>query len=232
MRIAEIFYSIQGEGELTGVPSVFVRTSGCNLRCRWCDTPYASWTPEGRTLSVDEVFAEVTRFQGAKHVVFTGGEPMLAQDLPELGRRLRAVGWHITVETAGTIPPGEAVYDLASLSPKLADSTPTEAQAGAAWVARHEATRLQPAVLGEWLRAGAYQLKFVVNGRASLTEIADLLSRVGVEVPAHKVLLMPEGVETVGLRERSLEVAEWCKETGYRFCDRLHVHLYGHTRGT
>lgn len=232
MRIAEIFHSIQGEGELTGVPSVFVRTSGCNLRCRWCDTPYASWNPEGSALSVDEVFAQVTAFSGVRHVVFTGGEPMLVGELTELGQRLRDAGWHITMETAGTIPPGNAVYDLASLSPKLAGSAPSVADAGAAWVERHNKSRLQPSVLREWLLAGEYQLKFVVGNRAELAEIQDLLALTGVPIPAHKVLLMPEGIESAGLREKSLAVAEWCKETGYRFCDRLHVHLYGHTRGT
>ena len=136
------------------------------------------------------------------------------------------------METAGTIPPGNAVYDLASLSPKLAGSAPSVADAGAAWVERHNKSRLQPSVLREWLLAGEYQLKFVVGNRAELAEIQDLLALTGVPIPAHKVLLMPEGIESAGLREKSLAVAEWCKETGYRFCDRLHVHLYGHTRGT
>ena len=58
MLISEIFYSLQGEGELTGVPSVFVRTSGCNLRCTWCDTPYASWNPEGEQRSVEQIMAD------------------------------------------------------------------------------------------------------------------------------------------------------------------------------
>ena len=106
LRITEIFYSIQGEGELVGVPSVFVRTSGCNLRCAWCDTPYASWNPEGRRWSAQEVFEKVVSFSGASHVVLTGGEPMLAPDLPELAALLHAAGWHITIETAGTLPPG------------------------------------------------------------------------------------------------------------------------------
>lgn len=232
MRIAEIFYSIQGEGELTGVPSVFVRTSGCNLRCRWCDTPYASWTPEGESLSVEAVFEKITAFRGVRHAVFTGGEPMLVQELKVLGEKLRAAGWHITIETAGTIPPGDAVYDLASLSPKLANSAPLETDAGAAWVERHHKTRLQPEVLRQWLLAANYQLKFVVGDYAELQEIRTLLELTGVGVPAHKVLLMPEGTESAALREKSVAVAEWCKETGFRFCDRLHVHLYGHTRGT
>src|SRR5688572_2622448 len=127
MRISEIFYSLQGEGELTGVPSVFIRTSGCNLRCTWCDTKYASWTPEGENLSVDDLMEKVASFP-ARHVVLTGGEPMVAPELPELAQRLREAGLHITIETAGTVAPGGIACDLASLSPKLAHSTPREGE--------------------------------------------------------------------------------------------------------
>jgi 7-carboxy-7-deazaguanine synthase len=103
---------------------------------------------------------------------------------------------------------------------------------GAGWVEKHERLRLQPAVLRNWIGRGDYQLKFVVGSRAELEEVRMLVSALGSEVPPHKVLLMPEGVESDLLKEKGRLVAEWCKETGYRFCDRLHVHLYGHTRGT
>jgi 7-carboxy-7-deazaguanine synthase len=232
MRISELFYSVQGEGELTGVPSVFVRTSGCNLRCTWCDTPYASWNPEGRSFTVDEIFTEVIRFEGAMHVVFTGGEPMLAPGLPDLAARLKAAGWHITIETAGTIPPGGIVCDLASISPKLSGSTPRSEQADPAWILRHEATRLQLGVLREWLGMYPFQLKFVISEPGDLAEVEGLLQMIGLPIPAYKVLLMPEGTDALTLRTRSLPLVEICKERGYRFCDRLHVHLYGHTRGT
>ena len=89
MLISEIFYSVQGEGELTGVPSVFIRTSGCNLRCRWCDTPYASWNPEGTEMSVVQILAEVEKHPAA-HVVLTGGEPMVARGIHELATALRS----------------------------------------------------------------------------------------------------------------------------------------------
>lgn len=232
MLISELFYSIQGEGELTGVPSVFVRTSGCNLRCKWCDTPYASWRPEGRSYTVDELFAEVTRFEGARHVVFTGGEPMLAPGLPELAARLKTAGWHITIETAGTIAPEGITCDLASISPKLSGSVPSLEQADAAWIARHEATRLRPEVLRQWLTCYPFQLKFVLCEPGDFSELEALLGAIALPIPAHKVLLMPEGTDSATLRTRSMAVVEICKERGYRFCDRLHVHLYGHTRGT
>src|ERR1700754_5082939 len=105
MLIAEIFHSLQGEGELTGVPSVFVRTSGCNLRCNWCDTPYASWTPEGEQMSVEQVLREIARYP-ARHVVLTGGEPMIAKDLAALAHGIKQhASQHITIETAATVPP-------------------------------------------------------------------------------------------------------------------------------
>src|SRR3954468_14954811 len=128
MRIAEIFYSIQGEGKLTGVPSVFVRVSGCNLPCTWCDTPYASWHPEGPEMTTDPLLAEIARHP-ATHVVLTGGEPMMFKELVPLITALKSQGKHITVETAGTLwleelPQG--AIDLASISPKLSNSTPLE----------------------------------------------------------------------------------------------------------
>src|SRR6476661_9457643 len=91
MNISEIFYSVQGEGALVGVPSVFVRTSGCNLRCTWCDTPYTSWQPEGENWSVDQIVRRVAEF-GAAHVVVTGGEPMIAPEIVELCGELRRAG--------------------------------------------------------------------------------------------------------------------------------------------
>src|ERR1700722_20731754 len=100
MKISEIFYSIQGEGMLAGVPSVFLRTSGCNLRCTWCETPYTSWNPEGEDLLLGAILADV-RKRWATHVVVTGGEPMIQPDIVRLTERLRDFGLHITIETAG-----------------------------------------------------------------------------------------------------------------------------------
>jgi 7-carboxy-7-deazaguanine synthase len=174
MRISEIFHSIQGEGELTGVPSVFVRTSGCNLRCSWCDTPYASWNPESVEMSVNDIVDRVLSFS-CGHVVLTGGEPMVAKGVHELAARLREAGKHITIETAGTIAPDGIACDLASLSPKLANSTPSIELAGAAWVERHEKNRLQPETIRQWIDSYPFQLKFVVSDEAQLAEIWQLL---------------------------------------------------------
>src|ERR1700749_4862084 len=128
MKISELFYSIQGEGKLLGVPSVFVRASGCNLRCTWCDTPYTSWSPEGAHQSIAQIVSQVQGF-GASHVVVPGGEPLIAPEIVSLTNGLRDAGLHITVETAGTVyEPVEC--DLMSISPKLSNSTPREREGG------------------------------------------------------------------------------------------------------
>jgi 7-carboxy-7-deazaguanine synthase len=228
--ISEIFYSLQGEGRLTGVPSVFVRTSGCNLRCNWCDTPYASWKPEGEKRTVAEVVAAVQAWPAARHVVLTGGEPMLALELPELAAALRSAGYHLTIETAGTIPPNGIACDLASLSPKLTNSAP-DARLDDAWRRKHEALRWQPNVVRAWIEAYAFQLKFVVAGEADLAEVEGMLAQLSA-LPPDRVLLMPEGTDLAVLRERAMWLPEACKARGYRYAHRLHVELFGHTRGT
>lgn len=230
MFISEIFYSLQGEGELMGMPSVFVRTSGCNLRCNWCDTPYASWQPEGRQMTPAEIVAEVSRHP-AKHVVLTGGEPMIAPGIHELAGLLRARGYHLTIETAATVPPGGIACDLASLSPKLAHSAPDD-RLDEAWRRKHEELRWQPAVVAAWLAAGDYQLKFVVGSERDLVEIESMLGETGRTVPPGKVLLMPEGVTVESLRAKAGWLGELCKARGYRYAPRLHIELYGNRRGT
>jgi 7-carboxy-7-deazaguanine synthase len=230
MLVSEIFYSIQGEGELTGVPSVFVRTSGCNLRCSWCDTKYASWTPEGEEMEIDEIAAKVEAF-ACRHVVVTGGEPMIAKGIHELAARLKELGKHITIETAATILPEGIHCDLASLSPKLSNSTP-DAELAGAWSDRHEKRRLQPEIIRDWIQNYDYQLKFVIASENDLEELHDLLIGIGTEITPAKVLLMPEGTDVETIRQRSLPLIDICKRHGYRYCDRLHIALFGNTKGT
>ncbi len=231
MKISEIFYSIQGEGELTGVPSVFVRTSGCNLRCAWCDTPYASWKPEGQGMSVAEVVAEVERYP-TRFVVLTGGEPMIAPGIRDLAAQLRGLRKHITIETAATVAPDGIACDLASLSPKLANSTPAEGSIDSAWIRRHEETRLRPGVIRAWIESCHYQLKFVVSDDAQISMIDDLLQGLGHPVPPERVQLMPEGRTTEELLRKTASLLDACKRTGYRYCNRLQIDLFGNSRGT
>jgi 7-carboxy-7-deazaguanine synthase len=230
MLIAEIFHSIQGEGMLTGVPSVFVRASGCNLRCNWCDTPYASWNPEGTTMSVAAIVSEIQKYP-ARHVVLTGGEPMIAKDIRALAQAVKALDYHITIETAATVAPDRIACDLASLSPKLLNSAPDDRLAPT-WRKKHESLRWQPAVVREWISGYDYQFKFVVTQPSDIDEIEGMLASLGIDVPRHRVLLMPEGITVERIRERAHWLSELCKARGYRYAHRLHLELYGNKRGT
>ncbi len=231
MLIAEVFHSLQGEGELTGVPSVFIRTSGCNLRCAWCDTPYASWEPEGKLRALPDLVAEVEAHPATRHVVLTGGEPMIAKDVRPLAAALRATGRHLTIETAATVAPDGIGCDLASLSPKLLNSAP-DPLAHAAWRKKHEATRWQPDVVRAWIDAYPYQFKFVVARPEDIEELEHMLAALKREIPRHKVLLMPEATSLEKMRSRAAWLGDLCKARGYRYAHRLHIELYGNKRGT
>lgn len=228
MRISEIFYSIQGEGRLLGVPSVFVRTSGCNLRCRWCDTPYTSWQPEGKSWSVKNILAEVEKYP-ARHVVITGGEPLLAPDIEELAHELKQRGAHITIETAATIFKPLAA-DLISMSPKLANSTPWK-KAHGEFAAMHEKRRLNFAVMEKYLAGYDYQLKFVVDRQTDLDEVRAVVGQLP-NVDAAKVMLMAQGIKQAELLRKAKWIVEACMQYGYSYTPRLHIQLFGNRRGT
>ncbi|MGH7886591.1 MAG: 7-carboxy-7-deazaguanine synthase QueE [Candidatus Binatia bacterium] len=228
MRISEIFYSIQGEGRLLGVPSVFVRTSGCNLRCRWCDTPYTSWQPEGKSWTLDKILAAVADYP-TRHVVITGGEPLLATEVQALTQRLKQRGAHITIETAATIfKPLTA--DLVSMSPKLANSTPWKKARGK-FAALHEQRRLNLPVIQQFLDAHDYQLKFVVESRHDFAEIGGILSQLKNVDPA-RVLIMAQGTTSRVLNRKAKWIVEACKRHGFSYTPRLHIQLFGNRRGT
>jgi 7-carboxy-7-deazaguanine synthase len=226
MRISEIFYSIQGEGTLAGVPSVFVRTSGCNLRCTWCDTPYTSWKPEGYQMTHDALLTEI-RQHSCAHVVITGGEPMILADLPELTKKIKDFDQHITIETAGTTYQ-KVRCDLMSISPKLANSTPYDREDGK-FAAQHEQLRYQPEVLKQLIAEYDYQLKFVISSVDDVREAREMVREIGAQ--REKVLLMPEGTSREVLSERAEWLVNVCKDFGYRYCPRLHIDIWGAKRG-
>ena len=228
MRIAEVFYSIQGEGRLIGTPSVFIRTSGCNLRCVWCDTPYTSWQPEGLEQSIAKILQTVQRHH-ARHVVITGGEPLLARGIEELTDKIRARGAHITIETAATIFKPVAC-DLVSMSPKLSNSTPWKRENGK-FAKMHEARRINYAVIQKFLDAYDYQLKFVVNERNDFAEIQSTLNNL-TRVDPTRVMIMPQGQTRSELGRKAKWIVELCKEYGFGFTPRLHIDLFGNRRGT
>jgi len=224
MFIAETFTSIQGEGMLVGVPSHFIRTSGCNMRCRWCDTPYTSWLPEGQRRPVAELVDGAVG-SGARHVVITGGEPLLQREIGDLTRRLRRVDLHVTVETAGTLAP-DFDCDLLSVSPKTVNSDPQ-----GTWRDRHRRSRTDLGPLRELLRRfDAYQLKFVVTDGDDVSEILAMLDELG-SVDRTRVLLMAEGRSAAEVADRAAMVAGLCSEHGFRYTPRLHLDLFGGGRG-
>jgi 7-carboxy-7-deazaguanine synthase len=238
LPINELFYSLQGEGKLAGTPSVFVRTSGCNLRCWYCDSYHTSWEPTGAWLELGEILDQVGSFDDADHVVLTGGEPLIHDECVALIERLSARGYHVTVETNGTRYV-DAPIDLASISPKLANSTPTaerDPKGEGEWAEKHEQRRIDTESFARFVDRYESQLKFVVTGREDMAEIETLVDSVREEATAtianEDVLLMPEGVTTEEVAQRRPIVAELAQEYGYRYTPRLHVNLWNDEPGT
>ena len=234
MFISEIYQSNQGEGRLTGTSSVFVRTSGCNLRCGFCDTPFASWQSEGETMTVDNIVLAIEKSRGeistaCDHVVITGGEPMLPNSIEQLCHTLNVAGLHITIETAGTIY-RDLHCDLMSISPKLSNSTPDSKRAGR-WLEKHERQRHQPEIVSRLIAQYDYQLKFVVAAMTDVAEIKSYLTEVKNFDPS-RVLLMPEGIDVQTLTQRQPWLEEICESEGFTFCQRQHIFWYGNKRGT
>ena len=232
MRVNEIFYSLQGEGFLAGVPSVFVRLAGCPLRCRWCDTKYAWDQKAGQDYTIAEIVQTVLRKESpgqqwsCKFVVITGGEPMINSDLPQLVRRLKTADKHITIETAGIAFIPDLACDLMSISPKLSNSAPTDPELAAI----HEDSRLDIAVLQELIGNYQYQLKFVVDSQADLPEIEATIEKIG-NINSERIMLMPQAVTRDELLAKSAIVADMCKQTGFVFSQRLQVLLWNNQKG-
>ncbi|MGC4007312.1 MAG: 7-carboxy-7-deazaguanine synthase QueE [Pirellulales bacterium] len=198
------------------------------MRCWFCDTPFASWEPEGEDWPVEEIVRRTLELP-TKHVVLTGGEPMLFAELLPLTRQLHRAGRHITIETAGTLylP---VVCDLMSISPKLRNSTPS-AERDARWHVRHEKNRDVPDVVRRLLDEYDCQLKFVVDVPADVDEIAEYLARFDDVDPA-RVWLMPQGTTPDELAVRAAWLEPLCAARGWNYCPRMHIAWYGHTRGT
>jgi 7-carboxy-7-deazaguanine synthase len=211
---------------LVGVPSVFIRLSGCNLRCKWCDTPYASWEPEGDDMMLGPLLGEVRR-DWPTHVVVTGGEPMISPMIGLLTQRLKEQELHITIETAGTVY-APVTCDLMSISPKLANSTPHRREGGK-WAAQHDRLRYQPEVLKKLMSEHEYQLKFVVSSVEDMPEIHTIIKETNAD--KGRVMLMAEGTNIETISERAGWIAEICKQERFRYSPRLHIDLWGDKRG-
>lgn len=240
---AEVFHSIQGEGKSIGVPSVFVRTSLCNLHCIWCDTDY-TWNWQGTRFphardgqpgydkfdkkkwisecSIAELAASILAFS-CRNVILTGGEPMLQQPgLCDLMRylRLHAGDYRFEVETNGTLfptPEFDAAIDQYNVSPKLANSN------------NPVILREKAAALRFFASSEKANFKFVVSEMGDLEEVMSLIGR--YEIHPERVWLMPEGTTAQALSKRRKWLVEVCKSHGFRYSDRLHIQIWGSKKG-
>lgn len=250
LPVVELFHSIQGEGIHTGVPSIFLRVTGCNLRCVFkgsiCDTSYTSFEPASPIFTtLDEIEYAIGQIKlqhpNTKHLVITGGEPLLYKEgIKELLSRISNMGFYVTVETNGTKGVikellGDFPYvDLYSVSPKLSTSvdyeckylTPTQRD-------RHAEMRINYNALAEYFTSvyrAEVQLKFVYSGEASICEIENIIEKLNrdykCDITPDQILLMPEGATQDQLEANSLSCAEECIKRGWRFCDRLHIRIW------
>ncbi len=225
MLISELYTAVQGEGAYSGTPSVFLRTTGCNLRCWFCDTPFTSWNPEGEDVPLEELRQRISAF-GVEHVVITGGEPMMPVDMTELTRQLKEAGHFITIETAGTIF-RDVTADLMSISPKLSNSSPKQDEK---WLARHDETRLRPEVVAILTNRFNYQLKFVVDTPDDLDEIEEYLAPMA-NIDRRRVWLMPQATTREELAEKTVWLKPLAQQHHFRFSSRLHIEAFGNVRG-
>lgn len=246
--------TIQGEGKLLGTSCLFIRTSGCNLRCAWvgadgngspCDTPYSSHNAENNRMEVDDVVRLVQANRGKmQHVVVSGGEPTMQRAAIELVSKLRALRLHVTVESNATIFSRELSQsvNLMSMSPKLASSTPHAANLkntgidySERWAEKHEKKRRNIEVIQQYidntrLYGNDFQLKFVVQNPADIEEIEKAFLAHLTGWTPDDVVLMPEGTSSDMLADRSYWAIEAAINRGWRFTPRLHIELFGKAR--
>ena len=224
MKYSEIFYTIQGEGKLIGMPSVFFRTSYCNLRCVWCDTPYTSWKPDNFDINIGMATKQILRHR-CQYVVITGGEPFIQhQELGELCNELE--GCHVTIETNATVF-SNVNADLISMSPKLSNSIPIKDDK---WRTKHANSMWEIEVIDKFIEKYDYQLKFVVEGPEDLGEVTNLLDKLHTYVNSN-VFLMPQARTREELAEKQEWIASLCKIEGFRYSPRMHIDIWGTKRG-
>jgi 7-carboxy-7-deazaguanine synthase len=231
MKINEIFYSIQGEGFLAGTPSIFIRVADCPLNCRWCDTKYAFEEADAKDYSIEQIIKKIQQWD-CRHIVITGGEPMINPDLskrielPDLVQAVKDLDKYITIETNGIAFIPEMPCDLMSISPKLSNTIPNDSE-----TARfHDESRLDLAILSVLLDEYDYQIKFVVDSEDDLPEIQETIEKIG-NVNLHRVMLMPQAKTRVDFIQKAPMVAELCKKTGYAFSPRLQIVLWNTSKG-
>lgn len=225
MIVNELFYSLQGEGSLAGMPSVFVRLAGCPLRCKWCDTKYAQPMSAGEEMSGEQIIEKIASYP-TRYVVITGGEPMTNPELKVLLEMIADDQRHITIETCGIRTIADLPCDLMSISPKLSNSTPAEP----AHACEHDKMRFDLCALRRLIDNYQYQLKFVVDGPEDLDEIAECLEKLE-NVNPDKIFLMPQATTSGELLAKSKMLARVCERTGFALSQRLQVLLWDNEKG-
>lgn len=231
--------TIQGEGKLCGVPSLFIRLAGCNLHCCWetvngsvspCDTAYAAYQIDGAyRMSVEEIYDTVlNNSDSIRHIVITGGEPFLqADELSQLCYKLKQNDkFHLTIETNATLFQEEVCryIDLFSLSPKLSGSHPH------LLTPPYHIENIQKLIHYACSHQKEFQLKFVYSRETDIPEIQQLLSRLQ-GWNKQDILLMPLGGTPEVMRINIQKTLEHCIRNGWRYCDRLHISLFGDKQG-
>lgn len=224
MIVNELFYSLQGEGKLAGVPSVFVRLAGCPLRCRWCDTKYAWNADAGQSMTVEQILEQIARYP-TRYVVITGGEPLVHEGISGLIRAIHEKEYHVTVETAGIEYLADLPIDLMSISPKLSNILPLFD-----YGSDQNTPPANPDLISKFIKSYQYQLKFVVESPRDLSEIAQFIDKV-VNIDPYRIYLMPQASTTVDYLEKSRWLAEYCLQTGFLFSPRLHIMLWNAKQG-
>lgn len=236
--------TVQGEGKLNGIPSLFIRLASCNLRCNWqtdsgdispCDTAYAAYAVKNaRTLSIDSIYAIVRQnTENIRHIVITGGEPFLqAKELQGLCSLLKQDGYHLTIETNATLFDQTVAdhIDLFSLSPKLASSAPPFP-----YSENHHKLRINVEIIQSFIDHARrnkkdFQLKFVYASDRDVIEIQSVLSQLQ-GWKNEDILLMPLGGDAETMRLNVRKTLEYCIRNGWRYCDRLHISLFGAKAG-
>ena len=222
----EIFRSVQGEGVSAGTPTVFLRLATCNLACSWCDTKYTwdwdSYDFDQQVMPMQESDLEkrILDFD-LPHLVITGGEPLMQQKaLAPLAQSLKQRGFFCEVETNGTLAPQQEMVDAVSqwnVSPKLDNS------------GNDQDRREVPEALQAFRDLDSAYFKFVVVGPSDIDEVLGLIEK--HDLPADRVILMPEGATAAAINDRGRWLAEACAENGFRFSTRLHILLWGDQRG-
>ena len=239
----EIFYSIQGEGKSIGNPSIFVRTSLCNLHCIWCDTDY-TWNWVGTPFPhQNDADAQYKKFEQADHIVkidildvikiiqsfsckqiiLTGGEPMMQQkELAAMMEKLNQIdtGYRYEVETNGTYLPNSAFDGLIhqyNVSPKLSNSgNPTS-------------RRDKPVAMRFFAQSDKAAFKFVIADTQDMEEVFTLQKKYGIQ--AERIWLMPQADNRTSMEQKRQEIVDLCLEYGFHYSDRLHIQIWDKKKG-